>query len=179
VIEVLPGVANTVGATLVAIADGSPVTAGVVNFYLIAMSGANAGKWFKTADDSWDAAEQVAATGTHKGRGQWTASIDAAAWIDGVRYRLYAQESGALSIGYGYDVLCRAGVKVTTLNADALLVDGLALDVCLKALMAAGINKAVVDLAAGTVAFKNRAGAATVLTVTHDGIGNRTASVLA
>lgn len=178
-LEVLPSVANTVGATLVAIADGSPITAGVANFYLIAMSGANIGKWFKTADDTWDVAEQVAATGTHKARGQWTASIDAAAWTDGVRYRLYAQESGALSIGYGYDVLCTAGVTVSTLNANALLVDGLALDVCLKALMAAGINRAVVDLAASTVAYKNRAGTATVLTLTHDGIGNRMASVLA
>lgn len=101
----LPGVANTFGATMVK-TDGSAITAGTVNFYLVALSGANAGKWFRGSDQTWQVAEAIAAAGTHEGKGHWAGSIVAAAWTDGVNYRLYAAESGNLSIPYGYDVAC-------------------------------------------------------------------------
>lgn len=91
-------VANTVSADLVARADGTPILAGTVTFYLIALTGTNAGKWFKTSDDSWSAVEAEAGAGAHVADGHWTCSIDAAAWAVGVRYMLYAKESGNLHI---------------------------------------------------------------------------------
>ena len=98
------GQSNTLYADLVAKADGEPIVAGTVTFYLIAISGANAGKWFKTSDDSWSATEQAAGTGTHKADGHWSCSIDAAAWTTGVVYVLYAKESGDLHIAYSEEV---------------------------------------------------------------------------
>jgi len=99
------GIANTVFADMVARASGAPIVAGTINFYLIAKSGANADKWFQTSDDTWSATEAVAAAGTHKADGHWTASIDQAAWTAGVRYQLYAKESGNLHIPYSEEVM--------------------------------------------------------------------------
>jgi len=92
---------------VVARASGDPITAGTVNFYLIADSGTNVGKWFKTSDNSWDAAEQVAGAGTHKADGTWQSSIDAEAWIDQASYTLYAKESGDLHVPLNAKVYCR------------------------------------------------------------------------
>ena len=94
------GVANTVYADMVAKLDGEPIVGGVVNFYLLARTGENAGKWFKTSDDSWSAVEAVAAVGSHVADGHWSASIDLAAWTDNIKYILYAKESGDLHIPY-------------------------------------------------------------------------------
>jgi hypothetical protein len=101
----VPGAANTVHADMVARADGTPIIAGTVNVYLIALTGDNAGKWFKTSDDSWSAVEASAGTATHKADAHWTGSIDAAAWIQGVRYLLYAKESGDLHVPYSEEVI--------------------------------------------------------------------------
>jgi len=99
------GAANTMYADMVARADGDPITAGTVAFYLIADTGTNAGKWFKTSDDSWSAVEASAGAGTHKADGHWYCSIDAAAWSQGVRYTMYAKESGDLHIPYSEEVI--------------------------------------------------------------------------
>ena len=77
-----------------------------MNFYLVAQSGTNKGKWFKGSDQTWSATVEVAATGTYKDHGQWTADIHADAWVDETTYRLYASESGDLSVAYGYQVTC-------------------------------------------------------------------------
>ena len=52
-------------ATLVARADGSPITSGTVNYYLKAKSGANAGKWWRDSDQTWQAGETANAM-THE-----------------------------------------------------------------------------------------------------------------
>ena len=108
-IEVLPAVANTVSADLVAVADGTPIVAGTVNFYLQAITGAHAGEWWNGT--AWSATEAVAAAGTHvtatASIQRWYASIAAGAWIDGVRYVLEAHESGGLDIPTSMDVVCR------------------------------------------------------------------------
>jgi hypothetical protein len=103
------GQANTVYADVLAKADGEPIISGTVNFYLLALSGDDAGKWFRTSDDSWQAFESIAAVGTHKADGHWTASIDSAAWVTEVRYMLYAKESGNLHIAYSEEI-----VEITT-----------------------------------------------------------------
>jgi len=109
------GAANTVYANLVAKADGEPIVAGTVTFYLIAKNGSNAGKWFKTSDDSWSATEAAAGTGAHKSRGKWSCSIDAVAWISGVTYELDANESGNLNIPYSEEV----GENVTNVTIES------------------------------------------------------------
>jgi hypothetical protein len=92
--------ANTVTADLVDRATGDPITSGTVSFYLMALTGSNAGKWFRTSDDSWQVAEAIAGTGAHTADGHWTCSIDLAAWTASVRYIVYAKESGDLHIPY-------------------------------------------------------------------------------
>ena len=95
----IPLQANVRTRPVVARADGSPITAGTVNYYLIANTGANAGKWFQTSDNSWQVAEAIAAVMTHKGDGHWTASVDAEAWPTAdVEYTEYAKESGNLHV---------------------------------------------------------------------------------
>jgi hypothetical protein len=95
----LPGVANILTATIVAIADGSRIVPpSVVNFYVIALAGTNAGKWFKGSNQTWSATEEIAAAGSHIGRGHWTAVIPAIAWVQGTVYEQYAEEAGGLSI---------------------------------------------------------------------------------
>lgn len=94
------GRANTVFLDVVAKASGDAITAGTVNFYLVAKDGGNAGKWFRASDSSWQAAEASAGEATYKGGAAWSLSIAAAAWLSGVNYFLYAKESGDLNIVY-------------------------------------------------------------------------------
>ena len=138
-----PDRTNKVTLPLVARADGSPITAGAVNFYLIDDDGPNAGKWFRGSDDSWQASEAIAGAGTHKADGHWQRTIEAVAWKNMTSYTLYAKESGDLHIPISTKVLCRYGapfdypsdcaVFVPTTTSDALRGQALAL-----ALIAAG-----------------------------------------
>lgn len=100
----IAGTANTLYTDMVAKLDGEPITSGTVTFYLIAVTGSNAGKWFKTSGDSWSAVEAAAGSGTHKADGHWYCSIDSAAWTSGVRYEMYAKESGDLHIPYSEEI---------------------------------------------------------------------------
>jgi len=100
-----PAVANTVFVDMVAKLDGEPIVAGSVNLYLIAMSGANAGKWFKSLDSTWSAVEVVSGTATHQADGHWTGSILAAAWTTGLSYCLYGKETTDLHIPVAEEVV--------------------------------------------------------------------------
>ena len=93
-----PGQANEVGLPIVAKAIGNPITTGTVNFYLVALTGDNAGKWWVDSTSTWSASETVSKAGTHRADGHWYASLKSAAWIQDVRYRLYAKENGDLHI---------------------------------------------------------------------------------
>jgi len=94
----IPAQANVRARTVDARADGSPITAGTVNYYVVALTGDNAGKWFRDSDDTWQAAEAICGAMTHKADGHWTVSVAAGAWIDGVEYLEYAKESGDLHV---------------------------------------------------------------------------------
>ncbi len=96
--DAIPAQINVRSRTVDARVDGDPITAGTVNYYLVALTGANAGKWFRDADDTWQAAEAICGAMTHKADGHWTVSVAAAAWIDGVEYMEYAKESGDLHV---------------------------------------------------------------------------------
>lgn len=86
--------------SLVAKASGSPITSGTVNWYLKALTGTNAGKWWKTADGTWAVAETANAM-THQADGHWTRDPVVSAvspWTDGAEFLEYAKESGDLHI---------------------------------------------------------------------------------
>lgn len=86
--------------TLIAKLTGSPITTGTVNWYLLALTGANSGKWWKTADGTWAASETANAM-THRADGHWTRDPvfdDTSPWTDGVEFLEYAKESGNLHV---------------------------------------------------------------------------------
>ncbi len=97
---------NVIALPIVAKASGNPITAGTVNFYLRALTGANAGKWYRGSDQSWQAAESIAGAATHAADGHWELSLASAVWTKDVAYLAYAKESGNLHIPVEKDVLC-------------------------------------------------------------------------
>lgn len=101
----LTGQANILELPIVAKASGNPIVAGTVNFYLVDKDGPNAGKWYQGVDQTWQAAEAIAGTATHRADGHWYLSFPSAVWSRNIRYRLYAKESGNLHISIGEDVL--------------------------------------------------------------------------
>jgi len=120
--EATVGQANVLYQDLAAKADGSAITSGTVTFHLIATSGDNAGKWFQSSDDSWQAAEASAGTATHKAVGHWYCSIASDAWISGVQYILYAKESGSLNIDYSESIQLISTVKLAPDGLDNIVV---------------------------------------------------------
>jgi hypothetical protein len=114
------GQANTIFADVVTrAAPLAPIIIGTVNFYLVALDGANAGKWFKTSNNSWSATEDIAAVSTHKADGHWTASVDAEAWTTSVKYMFYWKESGDLHLPVSEQIF-EASVLVKALAQAAL-----------------------------------------------------------
>lgn len=87
--------------------DGNlvPVTEGVVNLYLQVKSGDNALKWFKGADESWSATEQVAAVLEHQAAGRWAVEVPVEAWETGARYDAYARPSSGTYIQYSDEIV--------------------------------------------------------------------------
>lgn len=104
---VLVGQANIVTLPIVAKASGNPITTGTIRFYLVAEDGANAGKWYRGSDQTWQVAESIAGTATHKAKGHWRLSLPEAVWIKDVNYTLYAAESGDLHIPVGKSILAK------------------------------------------------------------------------
>jgi hypothetical protein len=103
------------GFTAVARADGSPIAAGTVNYYLKCKSGANAGKWWRNSDQSWQAAETANAM-AHDADGHWDILLTAGAagpFTAGVRYREYMKESGDLHVPEGRLLACDAAPGTT------------------------------------------------------------------
>ena len=106
------GAANTVSLDVIDKDTSEPIAVGTVNFYLIALNGANAGKWFRAADATWQAAEASAGSATYKGGASWRLEIAASAWKHGTTYNLYAKETGDLNVVYTEKV---TGLLVTIL----------------------------------------------------------------
>ena len=103
------------GFTAIARLDGSPITAGTVNYYLKCKSGANAGKWWRDSDQSWQATETANAM-THDADGHWDVLLTAGVsgpFVAGVRYREYVKESGNLHVPEGRLLACDAAPGTT------------------------------------------------------------------
>jgi hypothetical protein len=98
------------GFTVIARLDGSPITAGTVNYYLKCKSGANAGKWWRDSDQSWQATETANAM-THDADGHWDVLLTAGGsgpFVAGVRCREYVKEDGNLHVPKGRLLVCDA-----------------------------------------------------------------------
>jgi hypothetical protein len=116
----IPAQANIRDWTAVSRADGTPIVAGTVNFYLIAITGTNAGKWFRGSDSSWQAAEAIAGAMAHRSDGHWYVSLAAAAWIDGVEYEEYGKESGNLHVPIATQCRCENPLSTVKTKTDLL-----------------------------------------------------------
>ena len=101
---IIPGQSNTLYADLVR-TDCTPITTGSVLFYLVALAGANQGKWWDGATGTWSSAEIPAGTADHIADGHWRASISAAAWSCGVHYMLYAKAADGGHVPYSDQVV--------------------------------------------------------------------------
>ena len=117
-----PAQANVRTAKVVARGDGSPIVTGTVNFYLKALTGDNAGKWWVDSSATWSASEALAKAMTVSGTlGSWTVSIKAGAWIDGVEYLEECAESGSLDVPIHRHILCGAVPAISVLPAMSVI----------------------------------------------------------
>jgi len=119
------GIANTMHADMVAKASGDAIVAGTVTAYLKALTGANAGKYFRASDSSWQASQSSAGEMTYKEEASWEVSIASAAWTAGVRYKFQAAESGTLHIPYSDEVIdansSAVSIKAVTDKLDTMI----------------------------------------------------------
>ena len=100
--------ANIVTLPVAAKASGAGITAGTVNFYLLAMTGDNAGKWYKADGGSWESSSSIAGAATHKDDGHWQLSLASGVWTKDVEYLLYAKEDGNLHIPVEKNIVCKS-----------------------------------------------------------------------
>jgi hypothetical protein len=107
------GVAHVREFTLVNRAIGAPIDTGTVNYFLKALTGPNAGKWWNEGSDSWVASAQANAM-THEGAGHWSLTIDADAFSAGETLLEYASESSDVHVPVG------RGLYVVTADVDDL-----------------------------------------------------------
>jgi len=157
---VRPGQANVVKLTSISRATGAPIDSGTVNFYLQADNGTNAGKWWRGADSSWQAAEAIAGAATHQADGHWNLSIASGAWADGVTYLLYHKYTTApdVHVPNSDQVLCETRLTIEG------IVDGV-FDELLSGHTGAGSAGAALSAASSTLGT----GARTVTITVDDG----------
>jgi hypothetical protein len=79
-------------AGMVKKADGDPITAGTVNYYLRCLTGMNAGNYWRDSDQTWQAAKTANAM-THQGDGLWTINLTDSPFTFDNRYVEWAEES--------------------------------------------------------------------------------------
>jgi len=116
----IAGQSNRLSVDLVA-AAGSDLSTGTCTVYLRATSGDNAGKWWDGAAGEWSAAVAAAGAASHVRQAEWEITIAAAAWSDGVRYRLSADHSGGADLSVSEQVLCVGTAYVPTSGGDTVV----------------------------------------------------------
>lgn len=105
-------------AGMVARSSGGPITAGIVSYYLTAKNGANAGKWWDNATQTWVAVETGNAM-SHEADGNWTIQLASSPFVTGAMYLEYAKESGDLHVA-GEGRLLRGQAVVDEVEAVSL-----------------------------------------------------------
>ena len=117
--------------TVVRRSNGNPITSGLVNYYLLAKSGANVGRWWRDSDQSWQAGS-VANAMTHQDDGHWEIDRSSSPIESGVRYLEYFKESGDLHIPDSRHLVGAAAAAVGTgaikhpidVTSDGIPIDG-------------------------------------------------------
>jgi len=103
--QAIPGQSNIIGADLISESTVQPITTGTVTGYLVATNGANAGKWWDAGGATWSDTKASAGAMSYRDGCRWTVIIAAAAWVNGVTYDFYAEESGGLNIEHTEQVV--------------------------------------------------------------------------
>ena len=83
--------------TVVAREDGSPIVTGDMNYVLMATSGANAGKTWNNATQTWTALIHLNPM-THVDQGHWKIDLTSSPFVAGVKYLEYISEPGGLYV---------------------------------------------------------------------------------
>lgn len=177
--------------TIIDKTSGSGLTSGTVNWYLKNISGANAGKWWRNSDGTWQASE-TANVMTHQADGHWTITLSASPWTNGEVCLEYAKSatdthvpvSRMLTVSYLTSVSSSGGVQMDTTgqnNAATALLDlangiesNLTLREALKLIVAASAGK-VSGAATNTITIRDINDSKNRIVATVDSYGNRTA----
>ena len=177
--------------TIVDKSSGSGVTSGTVNWYLKNISGANAGKWWRNSDGTWQVTETANAM-THQADGHWTITLSASPWVDGDVSLEYAKTtsdvhvpiSRMLSVAYTPDADSSGKLSLTSSEYSSIstaLLDlsngvetSLTLRQALRLMVAAAAGK-VSGGATSTITFRNIGDSKNRIVATVDVYGNRSA----
>lgn len=118
---VTAGQAHILTHNLIQISDNQPLTSGAVSFYLTAVSGVNAGKWW--TGSAWSASETAAGSGSHIARGLWRCSVASGAWAAGESYESYAIDSEGLCVFYSDTVVVESNAAITLVEESTVIQD--------------------------------------------------------
>ncbi len=73
--------------------SGFAIQAGAVNYYLKQLVGANAGKWWRAGDNTWQATETANAMTFEGGDADWSLALSNSPFVAGGAYLEYVKES--------------------------------------------------------------------------------------
>jgi hypothetical protein len=80
--------------SMIAKATGDPITGGTVSYLLKAITGDNAGKWYRASDDTWQVLPDDAMNAMeHQANGSWTVTLGTSPFAAGIIYHEHAVES--------------------------------------------------------------------------------------
>jgi hypothetical protein len=177
--------------TIIDKTSGSGVTSGTINWYLKNITGANAGKWWRNSDGTWQVSETANAM-THQSDGHWTITLSATPWVDGDVSLEYAKSSTdihvpvsrMLNVAYTSDADSSGNVSLSSAEHDTIasaildLSNGVETSVTLKQalrLMVAAAAGKVSGAATNTITFRNIGDNKNRIVASVDVYGNRSA----
>ena len=175
--------------TIIDKTSGSGVTSGTINWYLKNITGANAGKWWRNSDGTWQVSETANAM-THQSDGHWTITLSATPWVDGDVSLEYAKSSTdihvpvsrMLNVAYTSDADSSGNVSLSSAEHNTIasaildLSNGVETSVTLKQalrLMVAAAAGKVSGAATNTITFRNIGDNKNRIIATVDVYGNR------
>lgn len=178
--------------TMIDKASGSPLTgASTVNYYLKNITGANAGKWWRDSDQTWQASETANAM-THQADGHWTRTLAASPWTNGEVSLEYAKDSGdahvpvsrMLAVSYTPSANSARAVSVNTTDIDTIannvldIANGvetsLTLRQAIRLIVSASAGK-LSGASTATITIRNIGDSKNRIVATVDAYGNRSA----
>ena len=178
--------------TMIDKASGSPLTgASTVNYYLKNITGANAGKWWRDSDQTWQASETANAM-THQADGHWTRTLAASPWTNGEVSLEYAKDSGdahvpvsrMLAVSYTPSANSARAVSVNTTDIDTIannvldIANGvetsLTLRQAIRLMVSASAGK-LSGASTATITIRNIGDSKNRIVATVDAYGNRSA----